>query len=163
MAIGDGFIPVLGQPSLTRSEVISLYTKYGINDYTENDIASDLENANKYSAVGIEGQIAKRATNVPGTGYAPVPIIPVINATPPATPPSVVGNVLANGPTANTTSPVGPTGPIIAVQGPGVQGVSTPADATRYAAPASGISSTTILIGVAVLGAAAFLLLRHRR
>lgn len=158
--IGDSFPPPLGQPSLTRDEIITLYNRYGLS-YSESDIASDLENANKYSATGIEGQIAKRASNVAGSGVAVVPVITVLNSTPPLTnvPDSHVGNVLATGaPIApGTYAASGPTGLAPGYYGGPVYPGGTPAG-TNAAASIFGFSPLTLIVLVAMAGAAFYFL-----
>lgn len=89
MAIGDTYAPALGQPSLTPAEITSLYLKYLQRPPDATEMASEMENANKYSAAGIERQIALRSGNTAGSGVRgdenlpaltiprPVPVAPV--------------------------------------------------------------------------------------
>lgn len=85
-AIGDTYAPALGQPSLTASEIQQLYSKYNLT-MSSSDLASELENANKYSAAGIERQIALRAGNAPGTGIRGDEGAPSLTITRPVAPP----------------------------------------------------------------------------
>ncbi len=107
MAIGDTTAPTGGVPSLTADEITSLYLKYLGRPPEGNELASELENANKYSAAGIERQIANRASNVAGSGIRGDEGLPSL------TQPAPVASAVTAGPStpsASTPPTVGPTG-----------------------------------------------------
>jgi len=160
MAIGDTSEPV-GAPSLTEQEIIFLYQKYLGRPPDANELASEKENALKYSAAGIERQIMLRAGNVASSGIrgdetlAPltVPYSP-----PPVVRESSMGGYVTTGPSATSAGPVpvGPTGLMYAsAAGAYNGGYYTP----QPSAPSlGGISMTTILILAAMAGAAFYFL-----
>lgn len=86
MAIGDTYAPALGQPSLSAGEITSLYQKYIGRAPDAGEIASELENANKYSAAGIERQIALRGGNAAGSGVRGDEALPALTIPRPVMP-----------------------------------------------------------------------------
>lgn len=160
MAIGDTNEPV-GAPSLTPEEIIFLYQKYLQREPTATELKSEVENSYKYSAAGIERQIANRAGNVAGSGVrgdeglAPltVPYVPP----PPVIRPDVIGSVITMGASAIPYGP-GPSGPTGSVYPTGAY-----APASYFpAAGVGGLSMTTLLL-LAALAAAAYYVLVVRR
>src|SRR5882672_5678440 len=116
--IGSTAEPTGGIPSLTDSEIVQLYQQYLHRDPDGTELASERDNALKYSAAGIERQIANRAGNVAGSG-----IRGDEGAAPLTVPATVVAHVLSGVPSGavsggNTAVPVGPTGNVLSVQGP---------------------------------------------
>lgn len=153
--------PTNGIPSLTDAQITLLYQTYLGRPPDATELASEEQNALKYSAAGIENQISLRAGNTPGSGIrgdegqAPLTVQP-----------AVVAHVLSGVPIAAVSSdantnmlPVGPTGTIQAVQGSPIvttaAGVSVPAASTI-----GGFDTTTLLI-LAAMGIGVFLLLRR--
>jgi len=125
MARGDTLEPALGVPSLTAGEITQIYQEAFGRPPTGSELSSELENANKYSAAGIERQIRNRAANAPGTGIRgdeglPALTMPRPIRNNPVPPPSAVvsplppvGSVVTSGPSTpsgDTPPTVGPTG-----------------------------------------------------
>jgi hypothetical protein len=153
----------VGAPSLTDSEIVQLYNWWLNRPPDPVELASERENAWKYSAAGIERQIANRSGNVASSGIRGDEGAPALTvAAPPATH-ADAGNVAASGASAAASSlaiaPAGPTGLVApwrdlpqyggAISGGGLAG--------NYAPSGGGLSLTTIAIGALVLGAAFFL------
>lgn len=162
MAIGDTNQPINGIPSLTASELLSLYAKYNIVP-GPTDLSSDQENALKYSAAGIERQIALRAGNVPNSGIrgdenlAPLTVAATVEGHAVTLGVAAVAPPPAGGPTGTTTFSTSggfltPSGSPVALA-PGVGPISS--------ISVGGIDLTTILIGAVALGAAWYLW-KHR-
>lgn len=161
MAIGDTSEPY-GSPSLSDQEIIALYQRHLGRSPDAVELGSERENAMKYSAAGIERQIANRASNAPTSGVrgdegrAPITIPYVPPPPPPAAPlvipQSQLGNVLTMGPSALAAGPMpsGPTG----LMSPGYGG-SVPMSASL-----GGFDMTTLIILAAVAAAAYLLFLR---
>jgi|SRR5882672_242498 len=122
--IGSTAEPTGGIPSLTDSEIVQLYQQYLHRSPDGTELASERENALKYSAAGIERQIANRAGNTAGSGIrgdeglAPL-TVPYVPPAPVAVPPSQVGNVVSMGPSAIQPGPSssGPTGTLTGYYG----------------------------------------------
>lgn len=160
MAIGDTAQPTNGVPSLTDSEIVSLYQKWLGRGPDASELASERENALKYAAAGIENQIANRAGNTPASGVrgdegqAPLTV-----------PASQAGHVAALGPAAIVVNPDSYSSPAgLAAASPTL--VAQPSGSTSFApttstASVGGLSLPTILIGAVALGAA-FYLWEHR-
>lgn len=160
----------VGGPSLTDSEIVQLYQWWLNRPPDPVELASERENAFKYSAAGIERQIANRSGNVAGSGVrgdegaAPL-TTPYV---PPAATHADAGNVAASGASAAASSlaiaPAGPTGLVAPWRdlpqyggNIGGGGLSGNYGATAGGGFLGGLSLTTVLIGVAVLGAGFFL------
>ena len=156
MAIGDTNEPV-GAPSLSEGEIISLYQKYLGRSPDGGELASEKENALKYSAAGIERQIANRAGNVAGSGVRGDEGLPSLTV--PYVPPAALASVLTMGPTAIPTSymPIGPSGPTGLVNPNFTTTMYRP---TASAAGPFGLDMTTMLLLAAVAFAAYYLLVR---
>lgn len=60
--------PALGQPSMNAGDVTQAYQQAFGRAPDARELASELENANKYSKSGILDQIARRTSNDPGSG-----------------------------------------------------------------------------------------------
>lgn len=149
----------VGARSLTDSEIVQLYQWWLLRPPSADEMQSERENSNKYSAAGIERQIANRAGNVSGSGVrgdeglrsltVAAPIIVAHS-----------GSVAASGPAAIAPTADPQTGPL---------GLSTPGAQYPYpsqyygAAPRAGLglSVGTLAIGAAVIGAAWFLAKGH--
>lgn len=117
LAIGDTYAPALGQPSLSPAEITQLYMKYLLRPPDAQEMASEMENANKYSAAGIERQIALRAGNAPASGVrgdetlAPLTIPrPVAPAMPYAPPPDLRTQVTVDNAPVGSVATFGPAG-----------------------------------------------------
>jgi len=156
--IGDRNEPTGGVPSLTDGEIITLYQKYLHRGPDAQELASERENAMKYSAAGIEGQIADRGGNVPLSGVrgdetrAPLTI-----------PAQIAGNVATMGPAAIVLGPTaaGPTGTIPALYGASGSAQNPGAYYGASVAPSfGGFSVTTLAIVAVVAGAAWYFVLR---
>lgn len=161
--------PAPGQSSMTDAMIIQAYQYWlGRSPYSPSnpgpdgdtsELASEENNALKYSAAGIERTIAARSGNVPGAPAVALPSVTVPYVAPVVVTADVAGNVAAVGPSATQTSAVGPTGLIVATQGPTV----TPAVVSTASAPTStilGFDPTTLIILAVVAGAAWFLIKR---
>lgn len=166
--IGSTAEPTGGIPSLTTSEIVQLYQKYIGRPPDAIELASEQENAMKYSAAGIERQIANRASNVAGSGIRGDEGLPSLTtpALPPVVPATQVGNVVTMGPAGIDHGPSssGPTGTLTgyygAPYGPMTtygQG-ATSAPRTSAAGGVFGMSWSTIALLAAVAGAAYYFL-----
>lgn len=166
--------PTGGVPSLTASEITDIYGEVFNRPPDATELASELENALKYSAAGIERQIRLRASNAPNTGVrgdenlAPLSVHVAV-------PTPIAGNVATVGPAALEPSgtPTGPTGTLAApnVYGPGTymqQPSYSPGGAgptgivrgyTPSAAPSAGGFDTTTLLIIGAMAVAAYFLL----
>src|SRR5262245_43627131 len=103
----------VGAPSLSDSQIIQLYNWWLNRPPDPTELQSERENALKYSAAGIERQIALRAGNVASSGVRgdegaasltvarPAPIVT-----------TQVGNVVATGAAAIAPSAAPQTGPL---------------------------------------------------
>lgn len=123
--IGDTYAPS-GAPSLTAGEITQLYQQYLGRTPTAAEMASEQENALKYSAAGIERQISLRAGNVAGSGIRGdegLPNLTVPRPAPVVLQSQVVGNNVPLGSVATmgaagtldteqTVGPVGLSGPV---------------------------------------------------
>lgn len=121
MARGDTLEPALGVPSLTPGEIDSIYREAFGRATEGNEMASELENANKYSAAAIERQIKNRASNAAGSGVRgdegkPSLTIPrALPVTPPQNPfiyttqPVPIGSLATVGPAGIERFADGPT------------------------------------------------------
>lgn len=63
-----GNTPAAGQPSMNTGDVQAAYQKAFGRSADPRELASELENANKYGAAGIQNQIARRTNNAPNSG-----------------------------------------------------------------------------------------------
>lgn len=158
--------PTGGIPSLTPAEITQIYVEVFGRSPDGTELASEMENAMKYSAAGIERQIRNRGGNVAGSGLrgdegaAPLTV--------PAPPPAISGNVITMGPAAlaPAVTPTGPTGtlaapnvyPIYPGGGYGGGGYN-PGPLAPASGGLFGLDTTTLMI-IAVAGAAAFYFLR---
>jgi hypothetical protein len=154
----------VGVPSLTDAQIVQLYNWWLNRPPSNDELISERENALKYSAAGIERQIANRSGNVAASGVRGDETSGALTVAAPIIP-SQVGNVATMGPSAIAPGAGPQTGPL---------GLSTPsaapyAPSTYYGAAGPiqgisifGLSLTTIAIGVAVLGAAWYLLKGRR-
>jgi hypothetical protein len=151
----------VGVPSLTDAQIVQLYNWWLNRPPTNDELISERENALKYSAAGIERQIANRAGNVAGSGTRGDETSGALTVAAPIIP-SQVGNIATMGPAAIAPGAVSQGGPLGLSSAAGQYG----APSTYYAsaAPVSlfGLSLTTIAIGAAVLGAAWYLLKGRR-
>jgi hypothetical protein len=86
----DTTAPTGGVPSLTASQITDIYNYYLHRPPTSEELASEMENALKYSAAGIERSIALRAGNVAGSGIRGDEGLPALTQPPP---PPVVSQV----------------------------------------------------------------------
>ena len=149
--------PTGGVPSLTASQIVGIYENWLGRDPDANELATDQQSALKYSAQGVEIQIANRSNNAPGSGQLGTVGLQDGNTIPAA----VAGNVLSVGPAAlvSAPAPVGPTGTIYTTQGAPIYSAGVGVPAVAAASSIGGLSMTTLLLigGVAI---AAFLLLR---
>lgn len=150
--------PTGGVPSMSDSEIVQAYNWWLNRPPDGSELSSERANALKYSAAGIERQIAMRSGNVASSGVrgdeglAPLTMpAPILS--------SHVGSVVTVGAAAIAPDGVTQTGPL-GLMTPA--GVAVPAG-NYYGASVvpAGLSLTTILIGAAVLGAG-FYLLRGR-
>lgn len=153
--IGDRNEPTGGVPSLTDGEIITLYQKYLHRAPDAQELSSERGNALKYSAAGIEAQIADRAGNTPASGVRGDE-----NRAPLTIPAPIAGNVATMGPAAlvQGATAAGPTGNLAALYG----GPGTAQNPGAYYASAAGpfgLSTTTLLI-VAAMAAAAWYFLK---
>lgn len=108
--IGSTAAPTGGVPSLTTSEITQLYQQYLGRSPDASELSSEMENALKYSAAGIERQIANRAGNVAGSGVRGDEGAPSLTV---YTPPPPVASIVTAGPsvpTATTPPTVGSIG-----------------------------------------------------
>src|SRR5262249_1845046 len=131
--------PALGQPSMNASDVTQAYqTAFG-RAPDARELASELENANKYGKEGILNQIARRTSNDPGTGdygvadwsqvgAVPGSSSPTTTGTPPVTlpPPNTDPNRPRDVPAADPTLPMSmlipnPSVPMMSTPAPGVE------------------------------------------
>jgi hypothetical protein len=155
----------VGAPSLSDSEIINLYNYWLNRPPDPVELASERDNAMKYSAAGIERQIANRSGNVAGSGVrgdegsvslsiaAPSPVY-VSHAD--------AGNYAATGAAAGAASlaiaPAGPTGLVAPWRDLPQFGSSSSAYGSPFDQPAGGgLSLMTLAIGAAVIGAGWFL------
>lgn len=161
--IGSTAEPTNGIPSLTDGEIYTLYQKYLHRDPDSGELASERENAMKYSAAGIERQISLRAGNAPNTGVRGDEGLPSLTvAAPPPVYDSHAGSVIAAGPAAivNGPTPTGPTGLQTATMpAPYASPAYAGGQAPYYGASAAsgglfGMSMTTLLVLAAAAGAA---------
>lgn len=138
----------VGAPSLTDNEIAQLYVWWIGRPPEGNELPSERQNALKYSAAGIERQIANRAGNVGGSGVRgdEGSAALTVPAPPRAIPADVAGSLITMGPSALYQPTNGPTG----LAGPY-------AGAYYSAAPSvGGFSLTTLAILAAVVGAAIY-------
>ena len=159
MSIGSTAEPFGGVPSLTDGEIISLYQKYLGRAPDSGELSSERENAMKYSAAGIERQIANRAGNAPNTGIrgdeglAPLTVAYV----PPPIHAADAGHFVTQGAAAVSgalMSPAGPTGTIYAT----AAGSAPNYSAGFGSSQANGISTQMILLLLAAAAAAYYFL-----
>ena len=156
MGVYDGQTaePTGGVPSLTAAQITNLYQLYLNRPPTVDELASEQQNALKYSAAGIERSIADRGSNTAGSGVRgdegqPALTVPVEHA----------GNVVSTGPgaiTPSTATAGGPTGPIPATLGGAVSSYAIP---SSIAPTGGGFDLTTMLI-LGAVGVAAYLLIK---
>jgi hypothetical protein len=161
--------PTGGVPSLTASQITDIYNYYLHRPPTSDELASEMENALKYSAAGIEQQIALRAGNVAGSGIRGDEGLPALTQPPPPPVVSQVSGALdapaANVPPAGLYGTINPSLPInYATNQVGRQfgygdyqtgGGLVPTQAS--AAGGGGFSMMTLLI-IAAVGVAAYFL-----
>jgi hypothetical protein len=83
MLFTDTTAPTGGVPSLTPDQITQLYEFYFHRPPDSVELASEMENALKYSAAGIERQIANRAGNVAGSGIRGDEGLPALTQPPP--------------------------------------------------------------------------------
>jgi hypothetical protein len=98
----DTTAPTGGVPSLTPDQITQLYQYYLHRPPDSAELASEMENALKYSAAGIERQIANRAGNVAGSGIRGDEGLPALTQPPP---PPVVSAVTTSLATPDATVP----------------------------------------------------------
>lgn len=165
--IGDNSEPTGGVPSLTDGEIYILYQKYFHRDPDARELASERENAMKYSAAGIERQIANRASNTAGSGVRGDEGLPALTvaAPPPAIADNHAGNIVTMGAAAFAPGATasGPTGNIQGMYGGGGSALAPGyyASGAPGVAPAStifGMSTTTVLLLLAIAGAGYYFL-----
>lgn len=154
----------VGAPSLSDSEIINLYNWWLGRPPDSVELASERENALKYSAAGIERQIALRSGNVAGSGVrGDEGAAPLTVARPAPIVSSQVGNVVATGAAAIApTAPIqaGPVGLMTPSYMPGAYSYPSAQQVYQASVLPGGFSFTTIAIVAAVAGAAWFLFLR---
>jgi hypothetical protein len=145
--------PTGGVPSMSDAEIVRAYNWWLNRPPDGSELESERGNALKYSAAGIERQIAMRSGNVASSGTrGDEGLAPLTKPAPIYD--SHVGSIITSGPSA--------IGPYNGVQG-GPIGLMSPGQAyypnTFYGAATqpAGLSMTTILIGAAVLAGAWFL------
>lgn len=162
--IGDTAEPTGGVPSLSDAEIVQLYQKYIRRPPDDVEFASERQNALRYSAAGIERQIANRASNVPSIGIrGDEGLAPLTIPAPVLVPDNHLGNVLTMGPAAIVPglSYSGPTG-----LKPGTYGQFLPGASSGYLGPAGaslpfGLDATTLLVIAAMAGAAYYFLVKR--
>lgn len=159
--IGDQNEPTNGIPSLTDGEIDTLYNKYFRRGPDARELASERENAMKYSAAAIERQIANRAGNVAGSGVRGDEGLPSLTI-----PAQHVGNVMTMGAAAIApgATATGPVGNVPALYG-GPAGSSASVPGAYYAntggATIAGLPIVTVAI-LALMAGAAWYFLRKK-
>lgn len=158
--IGSTAEPTGGIPSLTDGEIVQLYQQYLFRGPDSGELASERENAMKYSAAGIERQIANRAGNVGGSGVRGDEGLPSLTV-----PASHAAAVVTMGPAAIISAPsaAGPTGTIQAYGGGGGSALAPYGYANPYAQPATilGFPLTTVALIAVMAGAAWYFVTRR--
>jgi hypothetical protein len=149
--IGSTAEPTGGIPSLTDGEIYTLYQKYLFRNPDAQELASERENAMKYSAAAIERQIANRGSNVAASGVRGDEGLPSLTVAAP-----IAGNVITMGMAANTAgvSVTGPTGTVPSTYGPYAAPPNAMYQGNIGGASIGGLSMTTIGILVVMAGAA---------
>lgn len=151
--------PTGGVPSLSDSEIVQLYNWWLNRPPDGSELNSERGNALKYSAAGIERQIAMRAGNVASSGIrgdegstALTVAAPIID--------SHVGSVVTVGASAIAHPDLVTSGPLglMTPDRPVAGYYNIPGAPMTAGFSGGGLSMTTILIGAAVLGAAWFLM-----
>jgi hypothetical protein len=171
MLFTDRNAPTGGVPSLTAGQITDIYEFYLHRPPTSEELVSEQENALKYSAAGIENQIALRAGNVAGSGIRGDEGLPPLTQAPPPPVVSQVSGALdapgSNVPPAGLYGTINPSLPInYATNQVGRQfgygGYQTGGGLlpTTQASAAGGFSMTTLLILAAVGVAAYFLVVK---
>jgi hypothetical protein len=153
----------VGAPSLTDSQIIQLYNWWLGRPPDSVELASERENALKYSAAGIERQIANRAGNVSGSGVRGDEGAPSLTIVRPAPIVSTqVGSIVSTGVSAIAPGAAPQTGPLGLMTPSYLPGsYAYPSAQQNYSASVlGGFSFTTIAIAAVVAGAAWFLFLR---
>jgi len=165
----DRNAPTGGVPSLTAGQITDIYQAYLHRPPTPEELTSEQENALKYSAAGIENQIALRAGNVAGSGIRGDEGLPALTQAPP---PPVVSQVLgaidspgSNVPPTGLYGTINPSLPInYATNQVGRQygygDYQTGGGLVTASAAGGGLSMTTLLILAAVGVAAYFLVVK---
>lgn len=147
-------------PSLTASDVTQLYQWWLNRPPMSDELASELDNATRYSAAGIERQIANRAGNVAGSGVRGDEGAPSLTVQPAPILDAHAGSVASVGVAAIAPYAPAQAGPV-GLQTP--YGANVPTQVYQASVLPGGISLTTILIGAAVIGAAYFLIVKGAR
>jgi hypothetical protein len=159
----------IGGPSLSDAEIVQLYQWWLGRPPDPVELSSERENAWKYSAAGIERQIANRSGNVASSGIRGDEGAPSLTVAAPIVSHADAGNVATAGASAASAglaiAPSGPTGLVAPWRDLPQYGGSYPgagyATGSMVAPGAGGgfggLSLTTIAIGALVLGAGFYL------
>ena len=156
----------VGAPSLTDAEIVQLYQWWLGRPPDPVELSSERENAWKYSAAGIERQIANRSGNVAGSGIRGDEGAPSLTVAAPIISHADAGNVATAGASAAVAglaiAPSGPIGLVAPWRDLPQYGGGYPTATGSMVAPQpsggfGGFSLTTIAIGALVLGAGFYL------